>query len=65
MGFIHTGICHNRIVRRQHFQGFFPKYDAGVYEEGNTTMVVSRGIGNSIISIRINNRPEVVVIVLE
>lgn len=42
-------------------QGFFPKYDAGVYNKGNTSMVVSRGIGNSVIPIRINNRPELVI----
>ena len=46
-------------------QGFFPKYDAGVYKEGNTDMVVSRGIGNSIIPIRFNNRPEIVLVTLE
>lgn len=46
-------------------QGFFPKYDAGVYKEGNTNMVVSRGIGNSIIPIRFNNRPEIVLVTLE
>ena len=45
-------------------QGLFPKYDAGIYEEGSTYMIVSRGIGNSIVPIRINNRPEVVLIVL-
>ena len=45
-------------------QGLFPKYDAGIYEEGNTTMVVSRGICNSIVPLRINNRPEIVVAVL-
>lgn len=33
-------------------QGLFPKYDAGEYSENNTTMIVSRGIGNSIIPIR-------------
>ena len=42
-------------------QGFFPKYDAGQFTEENTTMIVSRGVGNSIIPIRINNRPEIVV----
>lgn len=41
-------------------QGVFPKYDGGIYSENHTTMVVSRGIGNSIIPIRINNRPEIV-----
>ena len=42
-------------------QGFFPKYDAGQFTEENTTMLVSRGIGNSIIPIRFCNRPEIVV----
>ena len=45
-------------------QGFFPKYTSGVIEKNKTTMVVSRGIGNSIIPLRINNRPELVVITL-
>lgn len=45
-------------------QGVFPSYDAGVFHEGQTTMIVSRGIGNSIIPIRINNRPEVVIVEL-
>lgn len=46
-------------------QGFFPKYDVGMYTENNTSMIVSRGIGNSIIPIRFNNRPEVIVIKLQ
>ncbi len=46
-------------------QGFFPKYDAGVYQEGNMSMIVSRGIGNSIIPIRFNNRPEIILVTLE
>ncbi len=45
-------------------QGFFPKYDAGIYTENETTMIVSKGIGNSIIPFRINNRPEIVMIEL-
>ena len=45
-------------------QGFFPKYDAGIYTENGTTMIVSRGIGNSIIPVRINNRPEIIIIEL-
>ena len=45
-------------------QGFFPKFDAGMYTDGNTNMLVSRGIGNSIIPFRINNRPEVILIEL-
>ena len=46
-------------------QGLFPKYDAGLYSEGNTSMIVSRGLGNSIIPVRFNNRPEVVLIELK
>ena len=45
-------------------QGFFPKYDAGQFIEENTTMIVSRGVGNSIIPFRINNPPEIVVVEL-
>jgi predicted MPP superfamily phosphohydrolase len=45
-------------------QGKFPKYDAGKFTENMTTMIVSRGIGNSIIPVRINNRPEIVVVEL-
>ena len=45
-------------------QGFFPEFDAGIYTTGNTNMLVSRGIGNSIIPFRVNNRPEVILIEL-
>ena len=45
-------------------QGLFPKYDAGLYTDGGTNMVVSRGLGNSIIPIRFNNRPEIVLVEL-
>ena len=46
-------------------QGLFPKYDSGLYTEGNTNMIVSRGIGNSILPFRFNNRPEVILIELK
>jgi len=46
-------------------QGFFPKYDAGQFIKENTTMIVSRGVGNSIIPVRINNPPEIVVVELK
>ena len=45
-------------------QGFFPKYDAGQFNRENTTMIVSRGVGNSIIPVRFNNRPEIIVVTL-
>ena len=45
-------------------QGFFPRYDAGVFTEKDCFMVVSRGLGPSIIPLRIGNRPELVVVTL-
>jgi len=46
-------------------QGLFPKYTSGLFTENNTNMIISRGIGNSILPFRINNRPELVVITLK
>ncbi len=45
-------------------QGLFPKYTSGKFVKNKTTMIISRGIGNSIVPYRINNRPEMVVITL-
>ena len=45
-------------------QVFFPKVDESRFTEENTTMIVSRGVGNSIIPIRFNNRPEIVLVTL-
>lgn len=45
-------------------QGLFPRYTAGLYTEGPTTMVVSRGLGNSLFPLRIFNRPELVLVTL-
>ena len=46
-------------------QGTFPEYTDGIYREKDTTMVVSRGIGNSIIPFRVNNRPELIIVELK
>lgn len=46
-------------------QGLFPEYYKGIYEENDTYMVVSRGLGNSAFPQRLFNRPEVVVIDLK
>ena len=46
-------------------QGAFPKYDSGLYTKDNTNMIVSRGLGKSIIPLRFNNRPEVIIIELK
>lgn len=42
-------------------QGFFPKYDSGVYSNGDTRMILSRGLGNSLCPLRVNNCPELIV----
>ena len=46
-------------------QGLFPEYDSGLYTDGDTHMIVSRGVGNSIFPFRFNNRPEVILVELE
>lgn len=46
-------------------QGFFPKYTSGHYKQNTSTMFVSRGLGNSIIPLRIFNKPEIVVVTLK
>lgn len=46
-------------------QLFFPDYYEGVYRFGGRATIVSRGIGNSLIPFRVNNRPEVVSVTLE
>jgi len=45
-------------------QGFLPTYTGGVYTAGGTTMVVSRGLGNSSIPCRIANQPHMPVLLL-
>ena len=46
-------------------QGLFPKLARGIHKKNNTTMVVSRGLGNSLYAIiRINNRPELNIVSL-
>ena len=46
-------------------QGLFPKYTSGSHMKNQSTMFVSRGLGNSIIPVRIFNRPEIVVVTLQ
>ncbi|NLA52484.1 MAG: metallophosphoesterase, partial [Alcaligenaceae bacterium] len=45
-------------------QGFFPEYTSGEYKRGNSAMIVSRGLGNSLFPQRLFNRPEIVVLTL-
>lgn len=46
-------------------QGLLPKYTSGSYSQNKSTLVVSRGLGNSIIPLRIFNAPEIVVVTLQ
>ena len=45
-------------------QGFDPVYYEGMHTEGDTRMVISRGLGNSTIPVRLFNDPEIVVVTL-
>ena len=46
-------------------QGLFPKYINSMYKVNNTNMIVSCGIGNSLMPFRINNKPELVIVELD
>ncbi|ADC51419.1 phosphohydrolase [Alkalihalophilus pseudofirmus OF4] len=41
-------------------QGMLPNYTDGTYTLNETTMIVNRGLGNSIIPLRLFNRPEMI-----
>ena len=66
------GHAHGGIVRIPGIGGLlgtdrtlFPDYEAGKYDNGCYTMIVSRGIGNSVALPRFFNRPEIVGVVLK
>lgn len=46
-------------------QGFFPKYDAGLFVKENTVMIISKGLGRSSFPLRVNDSPEIVEILLK
>ena len=46
-------------------EGLFPELTEGLHQSGDTTMVISRGLGNSIAPLRLFNRPELVVVTLK
>ena len=63
------GHTHGGAVRMPFFgavyspdDGFFPKYSKGIYKENGKVLVVSGGLGNTLIPARINNFPEIVVV---
>jgi len=46
-------------------QGLFPKYTSGATTQDLTTMIVSRGIGESVLPLRLFNPPELIIITLK
>ena len=44
-------------------QGFFPEYTQGIHIKNYTSMIVSRGLGDSVLP-RVNNMPELVIVTL-
>lgn len=67
-----SGHVHGGIVRIPGWRGIlspavrlFPKYDGGKFEQGSSTMILSRGLGIHTIPVRLFNPAEVVVVELE
>lgn len=66
-----SGHAHGGLVRIPGVGGvigtdrsLFPDYDAGEYDNGAYTLIVSHGLGNSVPVPRLLNRPEIVVVTL-
>lgn len=64
-----SGHAHGGVIRLpfiggliDHDRGLFAPHSAGVYEHNGSTLFVTRGLGNSGISFRLFNRPEVAVL---
>ena len=71
MDLIFAGHAHGGLFRLPYIgglvgqdQGLFPKYTSGFHVKDNSAMYVSRGLGNSIIPVRVFNRPEIIVVTL-
>ncbi|MCH7323793.1 metallophosphoesterase [Solibacillus sp. MA9] len=72
MDLVFTGHAHGGQIRLPFIggilapgQGFFPSYTAGVFKEQDTTMIISRGLGNSLFPFRIFNLPEIITVQLK
>lgn len=71
-GLVLSGHIHGGMVRIPGWRGvvspsvrLFPKYDGGKFVNGNSTMILSRGLGMHTIPIRLFNPAEIVVVELE
>lgn len=69
---VFSGHMHGGLVRLPFVGGvlspeiaFFPKYDAGVFLNGRSTMILSRGLGNGRLKFRFCNQGSVDIIVLK
>lgn len=67
-----SGHVHGGLIRIPGWKGvlspnirFFPKYDGGKYEEGDCTMILSRGLGMHTIPVRLFNPGELIVVEFE
>ena len=66
-----SGHGHGGVIRLPFTDGlvstdrtFFPSYTAGLYKENGATLFVTRGLGNTGLSFRLFNRPEIAVVTL-
>lgn len=66
---VFSGHVHGGIMRLPFFGGvispklvLFPKYDGGLFQRGDSTMILSRGLGMHTLPIRIFNPAELVVV---
>lgn len=67
-----AGHCHGGMVRLPVVGGLFgtrrqlfPRFDAGLYRQGETALYVSRGLGYSGVRFRLFNRPHLPILVLK
>ena len=67
-----AGHVHGGVIRLPFIGGvispdfqFFPQYDAGLFKKGNARMIVGRGLGTTLVSIRVLDQPEIVAITLK
>ena len=71
MDLVLSGHVHGGLVRLPFLGGviapnlhLFPKYDGGKFKEGDSTMILSRGLGIHSVEFRMWNRAELVVLEL-
>ena len=43
----------------------FPKYDAGIFREGDSVMALTTGLGAHTLPVRVFNPPEIMILTVE